>query len=469
MHMKKTIHVALVVTIALAALGCAGNYNQVMKQSETTFYKGQYKEAARSLLPVVNRSGKDRLLFMMECGLMLHAAGDFENSNKVLLDAASLADRITTSISKEAASLFLNETTTNYKGQDYERVLIHLYLGINFLMMKKADSARVEFKKVNDLLRDINVSTGKTYKQMLIAKYLTAIAFELAADMDNDVHDREFAYVEYKQILELEPRLAILHRDLQRLAKQLNDAEDYNRWVGRFGRKDVIPPKAGEFIMIYQGGQSAIKVSRGQLLADPLIAGGINATLSGMSLAEGVSIAAVLASLKLAENPIPRFQKRSNQIAYLMINVNGFDIDRTYLLTDIESIAVKNLEDDYNRLYMKVAAGIAVKAAAAIGAGIAAKKAAEQFGQLKAFSGVIGTAAGAAVGAGLLSQMKPDLRCWHTLPANFQLGRIFLSPGDYKITVKFLNANGAEIYPSKQSRVEIKKGEKTIFNYRTLF
>lgn len=469
MHMKKAIHVTLVVIIALGLVGCTANYNQVMKQSETTFYKGQYKEAARSLLPAVNKRGKDRLLYMMECGLMLHAAGDFENSNKVLMDAGKLADRVTTSISKEAASLFLNETTTNYKGEDFERVLVHLYTGINFLMMKKADSARVEFKKVNDLLRGINVSTGKEYKQMLIAKYLTAIAFELAADTDNDVHDREFAYVEYKQILELEPRLAMVHRDLQRLAKQLNDAEDYNRWVGRFGRKDLIPPKAGEFIMIYQGGQSAVKVSRGQLLSDPLLAGGINATLSGMSLQAGVSIAAVLASLKLAENPIPRFQKRSNKIAYLMINVNGFDIDKTYLLTDIESIAVKNLEDDYGRLYMKVAAGIAVKAATAVGAGIAAKAAAEQVKELKAFSGLIGTVAGATVGAGLLSQMKPDLRCWHTLPANFQLGRIFLTQGNYKVTIKFLNANGAEIYPSVQNRVEIKKGEKTIFNYRTLF
>ncbi|RPI95116.1 MAG: hypothetical protein EHM32_06015, partial [Spirochaetales bacterium] len=151
--MNIRIRAAATVTLLLFSFGCAGSYVQVMKDSEKMFYHGEYKEAARKLLPAVNKSGKDQLLFMMETGLMLHAAGDFQNSNKVLLEAAKLADRIALSVSKEAASLFINETVTNYRGEDFERVLIHMYLGINFLMLKDADSARVEFKKVNDLLR----------------------------------------------------------------------------------------------------------------------------------------------------------------------------------------------------------------------------------------------------------------------------------------------------------------------------
>ncbi len=279
--MGKKTAVVLMCFLVLAAAGCTANYNKVLKDSETMFYSGKYKDAARTLLPSVNRSGKDQLLFMMEAGLMLHAAGDFENSNKVLLEAGKLADRIAVSVSKEAASLFLNETVTNYRGEDFERVLIHMYLGVNFLMLKKPDDARVEFKRVNDLLRDINVSTGREYKQNLMAKYLTAIAFEIIADRDKDVNDREFAYIEYKQILELEPRLAIVYRDLQRLAKQLNDMEDYNKWVGQFGRRDYIPANAGEFVMIFQAGQGAVKVSRGSLLSDQAMAASIRASQTG--------------------------------------------------------------------------------------------------------------------------------------------------------------------------------------------
>lgn len=467
--MKIRIGAAALATLLAFSFGCAGSYVQVMKDSEKMFYYGQYKEAARKLLPAVNKSGKDQLLFMMEAGLMLHAAGDYPNSNKVLLEAGKLAERIALSVSKEAASLFLNETVTNYRGEDFERVLIHMYLGINFLMLKDADSARVEFKKVNDLLRDINVTSGKAYKQNLMAKYLTAIAFEISADSDNDFNDREFAYIEYKQIYELDPRLAMVYRDLQRLSSRLKDAEDYNKWIGRFGKQDNIPADAGELVMIFQAGQGAIKLSRGPLLSDKAMESGIRVSLNGIPMKEGVTIAGVLVALRVAENPIPKFQKRSNKIDHVVINVDGVDMARTVMLEDIESTAVKNLEDDYARLYMKVAAGIAVKAATAVAAGIAAKKLAEQSKQAGGYAGLIGTLVGAGVGAGLVTQIKPDLRCWHTLPANLQLARLFLRPGDHKVVVKFRDAAGNQVSPPVESTIQITKGERTFYNYRTLF
>lgn len=467
--MKIRIGAAALATLLAFSFGCAGSYVQVMKDSEKMFYYGQYKEAARKLLPAVNKSGKDQLLFMMEAGLMLHAAGDYPNSNKVLLEAGKLAERIALSVSKEAASLFLNETVTNYRGEDFERVLIHMYLGINFLMLKDADSARVEFKKVNDLLRDINVTSGKAYKQNLMAKYLTAIAFEISADSDNDFNDREFAYIEYKQIYELDPRLAMVYRDLQRLSSRLKDAEDYNKWIGRFGKQDNIPADAGELVMIFQAGQGAIKLSRGPLLSDKAMESGIRVSLNGIPMKEGVTIAGVLVALRVAENPIPKFQKRSNKIDHVVINVDGVDMARTVMLEDIESTAVKNLEDDYARLYMKVAAGIAVKAATAVAAGIAAKKLAEQSKQAGGYAGLIGTLVGAGVGAGLVTQIKPDLRCWHTLPANLQLARLFLRPGNHKVVVKFRDAAGNQVSPPVESTIQITKGERTFYNYRTLF
>ena len=469
MHTRKAITPLLAFLVIIFAVGCASSdYNKKMRKSEEMFYYGKYKEAARTLLPAVNSSSKDQLLYMMECGLMLHAAGDYKTSNKVLLKAADKADKITTSISKQTASLILNERATNYKGEDFERVLIHMYLGINFLMLDEPEEARVEFKKVNELLRDINVSTARNYKQNVMAKYLTAIAFELIADKEDDFNDREFAYIEYKQIYQLEPRLAMVYRDLQRLAKKLDDSEDYYKWVARFGRRDRIPGNAGEIIVIFQAGRSAVKVSRGSLLSDPKMKANIRVTLNGMSLKEGVTVAGVLVALKNAENPIPKFKKRSNNIKHLVVNVNGRDVDRTYMMENIAGTAVQNLKDDYKRMYGKVAAGIAVKAATAIAAGYAAKKLAEQSKQLGGFAGLIGTAVGIGTGAGLISQIKPDLRCWHTLPANLQLGRVFLPEGEYDITIKLIDYNG-KVDRTVKKKITVKKGEKTFMNYRTLY
>ncbi|MCU0821173.1 MAG: hypothetical protein MUC95_01710 [Spirochaetes bacterium] len=456
------------ISVIFLLVSCTTDYNKLIGTTEADFYKGKYKEAAKALLPQVNKEDKDQLLFMMECGMMLHAAGDFENSNKILLGAAELSEKIATSISKGAAALLLNETKTNYKGEDFEKVLIHMYLGINFLMLDNPDGARVEFKKINDLLRDIEQTAGREYKQNIMAKYLTGIAFELIADLQNDENDREFAYVEYKQIHELAPNFELVQGDLQRLAKKLDDQEDFNKWVRKFQEKIKIPKNAGEFIMIYHAGQGAIKVSRGKLLEDKAMNASIRMSLGGMSLAQGVSVAAVMISLNTAENPIPKFKKRSNKIDHLVININGKDMGITQMLENIEDTAVKNMEDSYGRMYTKFAAGIATKAVASIAAGLAAKKLAEQSKQLGGFAGLIGAVAGAGTGAALASQIQPDLRCWHTLPANLQVSRLFLKPGKYDIDIQFINRAGAVDRTEKQT-IEIKEGKKTFRNYRTLY
>ncbi len=466
--MKIHIIPAITTVFIFFITSCSTDYNTLIKDSETEFYKNNYMNAAKKLLPYINKEDNNQLLYMMECGLMLHTAGEYEKSNKILIDAGKLSDKIATSISKEAAALLLNETKTNYKGEDFERVLIHMYTGINFLMLNKPDSARVSFKKVNDLLREINVTTGKSYKQNLMAKYLTAISFELTADINRDENDREFAYIEYKQIHELDPKLELVHNDLMRLADRLGDRDDYNKWSAKFGKKFAIPRGAGELIVFYQAGRGAVKASRGRLMKDLKMKNGITVSLSSMPLKAGVTVAAALLTLGMVEHPIPVFQKRSNKIRFIELDINNRSAN-TILLEDIENTAVKNMEDQYTSMYMKVAAGVAVKAAASVAAGLAAKEIAKKSGkQIGQFAGIIGLVAGAGTGAALGSQIQPDLRCWHTLPAGLQIGRLFLNPGVYDIGIKYIDYSG-KTGEEKSGKIEIKKGEKTFLNYRSLY
>jgi len=458
-----------IVAVALLALYCTSDYNVQMKDSEKKFYSGNYLEAARQLLPLVNKNDQSQLLFMMEAGMMLHTGGEYEKSNKVLLAASDLAEKIALSVSKEAASLFVNDTVTNYRGEDFERVLIHMYLGINFLMLDKPDEARVEFKKVDNVLRGIKESGGSVYKQNLMAKYLYAVAFEISAIAQKDDNDYNDAYVEYKQINQLDPNFDSVRLDLIRMAKTIGDTEDYAKWRGQFGALDsAVPADAGELILIYQAGQGAVKKSRGKLLDDVDFKRAIQINLNGMSMAQGVTTAGVIAALALAENPIPRFVKRSNKGRVALVSATGIKQAQTYMLEDIENTAVKNMEEQYTKMYVKAAASIAIKAAASVASGIAAKKVAENVGgTVGQFSGLIGAATGAGVGAGLAKTIKPDLRCWHSLPANLQMKRIFLKPGKYDLD---LSAAGNEgLVDKKTMSVTIAPGKKTLINYRTLF
>ncbi len=466
--MKKIMRILSAILIVSALVSCSsGDYSKQMKASEDLFYKGKYLEAARLLLPGVNSGGKNELLYMMECGLMLHTGGDYETSNKLFLKAGKVAQIIPISVTQQAASFLTNDTNTNYRGEDFEKVLIHVYAGINFLMLEKYEEARVEFKVVNDELAKIKTENGEArYKQNIMAKYLTAIAFETIGEKERDNRDLEFAYIEYKQIYELDPNLAMVKDDILRLSSRLGYDDDYQEWKSKFKKGYNDDKNSGELVTIFQSGRGPVKKSRGPLLKDPDMEPVIRLTINSSNLAMGVTVAAILVTMQNAENPIAKFQKRSNKVDRVRIEAGGRS-SNTIILEDVETTAVKNLEDDYSRLYKRVAASIATKAVASVVAGVAAKKIAEQFKKTKGMSSLIGTAIGAGTGVALFAQMKPDLRCWHSLPANFQLARMKLKPGKTKLNMVLMGDGG--IVDRVEKDVEIKKGEKTLVNLRTLY
>jgi hypothetical protein len=465
--MKKQLSIHLILICLIPLLSCGGkNYFEAIGPPEKKFYQGKYKDAARMLLPEVNKKSKDQLLFMMECGYMLHAGNDYETSNKVLLEAAKIAQVVPTSVTKQVQALLTNEGATNYKGEDFEKVLIHMYLGINFLQLEDHDAARVEFKKVNNELQKIKTEKGNPrYKQNIMAKYLTAVAYEIIAQQENDLDDLEYAYKEYEQIHALAPNLKLVYPDLQRLSKRLDYMDDYGKWTRKFGKKDRIPRNAGEVVLVFQSGRNAIKKSRGKLMDDPAMKGAIYISLNSASLAAGVTIGAVAATMANAENPIPVFKRRSDKTAAIRMTIDNRAY-RTIAMEDIATTAIHNMNDDYDRLKGKVAASVVTKAIASVAAGVAAREIAKQMGG-GGISSLIGVVAGAGTGAALFSQMKPDLRCWHTLPAKLHVARAFVRPGKHRVTLDYINQSG-RVYDRKTRMITVEKNKKIFLNERTL-
>ncbi len=461
----------MLIPAAVIYVSCSSlDYNETMQKPEMMFYEGNYKEAARTLLPAVNSGGKNRLLFMMECGYMLHAGQEYETSNSVLLPAGKEAIINTVSVSEQTSSLLTNNTALTYKGEDFEKVLIHMYLGINYLMLGDSENAGVEFKRVNEELEKAKDENGTAlYKQNLMAKYLTAAAFEAIGEEHNDMDDIEYAYTELKQINQLRPGLDSVQTDLQRLSKRLGYDDDYRQWINAFGRKDAGTENSGELVLIFQSGLSAVKKSRGKLLADVNMNTAVNASITTVRLTNGLTAAGIIASLGLAENPIPYFEKRADNVSHVQIAVKG-KTAQTVMMEDISATAVQNFNDDYSRLCGKVAAAIVTKAAASIAAGLAAKALAQSLAKNSKNANGIGSLIGTLVGSGtsvaLFANMKPDLRCWHTLPAKLHLGRIFLPEGQYTAKLRFIGQNGN--ISTKNVDIAIKKGKKTFITERTM-
>lgn len=445
----KYIKVFISIIVFAFCISCARDYRQVINAPEQRFYQGQQYEAAKMLLPFINKAGKDQLLFMMEAGYALHIAEKYEDSISVLLKAAKIAQVKPISVSQEVGALLVNQTLTNYRGEDFEKVLVHMYLGINYLMTKNYDDAAIEFKAVNNELMKIKTEKGEArYKQNLMAKYLTAIAHELRADKNNSEEDREYAEVEYKQILNIKPDLQMARNDLNNLMVSKNNPR-------------------GELVVIFQAGRSPVKIARGKLLEDPGMKTSVDLTLGAQSLAAGVTVGAIMKAIELAENPLPKFRIQSNKTKYLRITVLGQQVN-TEILENLEYTAMKNLEDDYGRLKAKLAGSIVLKAIVSIGAGIAAEELTRKLSKGNAgLSSLMGLLVGSGTGAALFATIKPDLRCWHFLPANLQLARMQLQPGKYTARVQYIGYNG-EVQDTKLLNFEIRKKDKYFINIRTL-
>jgi len=83
------------------------------------------------------------------------------------------------SISENALSFVVNDATVSYAGDDYEQVLVHLYMALNYLELGQRDEARVEALQVDTKLREIGEKIpANKFTEDALSRYLTGMIYE---------------------------------------------------------------------------------------------------------------------------------------------------------------------------------------------------------------------------------------------------------------------------------------------------
>ncbi|MBP7282935.1 MAG: hypothetical protein KBA66_15235 [Leptospiraceae bacterium] len=482
--MKYLKYFSLLLLIGLVSY-CASNYIEKVKKAEDAFYKENYDTAIPELRALAkDAKTKDELLYLMEAGTVFHTKGDYETSNKVFQEADLIADTLKTSMSKETLAFLLSDNESNYKGESFERVLIKLYMSLNYLMLGKVEDSKRYFKKVDFELKDMKVMDSK-YKQNLFARYVDAVVSEQLKSYND-------ARVSYKNIMEINPDNKEILADRYVLAVKEGDTRDQAKFAE--GRNYIkayntnlqpIPYNTdlAEVLIINQAGKAATKESKGKIINEPMIqealAKALEAALRNMKN-EGISLGVVMAMVSNAENPIPEYKKREEQKANpIDIYANGVMLTNTKVYNDYSETAIANFNENYTTLVTKNIASIATKVAVAAVAAYAAGKAAESASKGRGgrddggaevaasiIGAIISAVAGAAAGAGVAATIKPDLRCWRTLPSNFQVRRVFLEPGLYDFEFK---SNTSKAMGGKNFRqISVETGKLVVINFRSL-
>lgn len=392
--------------------GCA-TYQTKVQQYHSHLRSRQFSLAADDVKEKAFTDSDDQIVYLFEYGVALQLAGQFEESNKAFLKAEELTEvKDYHSLSRITGSFLLNEGLVQYKGEDYEKVLINAMLAINFLMLGENEAAMVEVRKLNDKLYKYRYEAKRKYEQNPFAFYLSALIREDQKDWDG-------AYIDFEKAYELNPELDFLQQDLIRSAHRAQRLDAKKKWLEKFKIKEDQSWRKknfGELVLIYQQGWGPEKRPHPSFPRVPKL-----------------------------------YPKASQTVFAEMALTSSNQKQKSQIVSNVQEVAIKTLDDQYAQLISKRVAGLAAKAVVS-----------DQIRQKNQLLGDL-------VWIGMNLADQADLRQWTSLPQTFQVTKMWVPAGNYEVIVRGLNHSlqptGEE---SSFESVSVQNGKKTFLHFRSL-
>ncbi len=199
-HSRTVGTLALSIVCASLLSGCT-QLAKVMCEPLALVYDGDAAGAVGSLdKTAIARSKNDRFLYRVQRGHLLHLAGDYEESNREFERAAAIADDLEPlSVTAMITDYTFNEAAKEYGGEDFERVYLHHYMALNYLMMGDDEEASVELKRLDQKLRDLDAQYDDDgrYQEDGYIRYLSGLVYESLGQTDDAFIDYRLAVGAY--------------------------------------------------------------------------------------------------------------------------------------------------------------------------------------------------------------------------------------------------------------------------------
>jgi len=345
-------------------------------------------EAVLLTLQAMDPPERDRGQYLLNTGLMKSISGDFEGANRDLQSAKDILNSLqATSVSENLGAVMVNETLRSYVGSPSERVLLHVLLSINYLMLNDLDAARVEVLQADVLMKEL-AREDEPIGQLPSAHYIAGLIYELGGELD----DAMISYRKAANIMTLRNMQlpTSLKSSLLSLSQRLGLDNEHEKFREQFNLA-VDPPAAGsaEIIVIYWDGVVTSK--------------------------RGKTISVWVPSLNQAISLALPYYPPSNYIS-MGFNLSLADqYHRTEIVEDVEALAREDLNDEAAAIHAMTLARMVSKYALV-------KNAGQQNSNLGLLLNI----------AAMLSETA-DIRSWNLLPSSIQFARFSLPAGEYSL------------------------------------
>jgi hypothetical protein len=415
-----------------AALAACATFSDTIQSTERGLAQQQPK-AALAEYEKLKPSAADRVLYLMNKGMLLRMTGDYDESTRSLEEAKQLIERLRAlSLREQALSLTVNDATKAFIGEDFERVMVNAYLALNYLEQGRLDDARVEALQVDVLLRDKGQKTTivKPYEEDAFARYLTGIIYEDEGEWSDAMISYRQAYEAYEKqekAFGVEMPQSLKH-DLIRLADRVGLTDEAKKFREQFNIKNTMSEadllQLGEVILTVHAGLAPIKRERSTTLPNP-------------------------ATGRILRIALPQYQSRAQPFGSASLAADASPPVSTSRVENIQAIAEKTLDAEMPLITARAVARMAAK---------------DTIAAVTSNSGSSGDQGGAAL-LGLLVNVagvvteRADTRSWFTLPGEIHLARLPLPPGEHTLKLE-LHARDGHLISSSEIKVTLRKGEK---------
>lgn len=454
--------------------GCA-SYNDMITSYYQQISAGNYVEAGKELdKNKLLQKPRNKLLFLMERGKASHLSGDYEASNQYFNEADQLLEDGIGGAMDAVVGTLVNPMTQRYKGEDFEKFMIHYYKALNYVYLNKTEDAIVEARRIT--LQSQEQGDKFNDKETRYSKDAFALMLQgLIYEHDGDVNN---AFIAYRNAAEVYltskdhtyygiKMPEALKQDVLRMADFNGFVAELNRFEELFGMKYErgTSPEGGELVFFWENGMAPVKQQEELFFSLIKGSGGdlfftnLGGTIVIPFYHEYSNSNFSLNGIESLRATYPKYVAR-NPYYNLATLSNGDQTVSFEKAEDINELAFKTLNQRFMKEMGKVLTRLAVKKSAEY----ALRQSAKGTGKDGKNNSLLeGLGFGMQL-YGLLSE-KADTRNWQSLPANISYTRIPLKKGSNTITLNLKSSSGVD----ETKIIEVRgTGKLEFYNYSTL-
>jgi hypothetical protein len=400
----------------------------------------------------------DRAVILADMGRPAASNEEFDRALAMIQGYEGRAVVSAQDAGRNLSSLALNDKMLEYKGEGFEKVLIHVYKARNFVLLGDEEAARVEIRNAN-LRQD---EERRHHREAIDEARAEAKGAVDAAKLDGEI-DRQFvqqqailarldnvyqnpfatylsgyvyeangepgeAFVDYKNAFQM-THSPLVGADVVRLAQKLKRKSEAKA-LG-LDVPSGNPTSGGDTLVLLDNGFAPQR----RQIKFPI-------PTTQTVLFAAVPISQPIAS-DLGESEI--------------VDQRGNVLGRTEMLVDVEAMSVRNLRDRYPEILVRQVARVAAKGAAAHAAHEGAKS--KKSGSNDRTAELLVDLATSVFNA---VTEQADLRTWYALPRSMHVARVHTPQDASTVTLRLLSPGGQTLREVSAPIVSTKGGEKIV-------